>query len=112
MAAWLLALCAAQSEGDVRLFGGAHELEGRVEIYHDGRWGAVCDDNFDDFEAKVVCRQLRVHPAGARIIDNAAFSPSEGGFWLDDVFCRSTEQRLDECEHMPWGMSDCEQPET
>lgn len=110
MAAWLLALCAAQSEGDVRLFGGAHELEGRVEIYHDGRWGAVCDDNFDDFEAKVVCRQLRVHPAGARIIDNAAFSPSEVGFWLDDVFCHSTEQRLDECQHMPWGMNDCEQP--
>ena len=29
---------------------------GRLEIYHDGRWGTVCDDSFTDVSAKVVCR--------------------------------------------------------
>lgn len=29
-----------------------------MEILHNGKWGAVCDDEWDQMEAKIVCRQL------------------------------------------------------
>lgn len=31
---------------------------GRLEIYHSGRWTAVCDRRFDRTDADVACQQL------------------------------------------------------
>ena len=46
------------SDGDVRLMGGANTLEGRVELCRSNTYGTVCDDFWDELEARVVCRQL------------------------------------------------------
>ena len=47
---------ADREEGDLRLTGGGNR--GRLQVYHNDRWGAVCDDGFGQEEADVACWQL------------------------------------------------------
>ena len=42
----------------MRLVGGSSYGEGAVEVCRNQQWGRVCDDDWDDNEAGVVCRQL------------------------------------------------------
>lgn len=32
--------------------------EGRIELFHKGEWGTICDDDFSIANANVLCRQL------------------------------------------------------
>lgn len=46
------------SDNTIRLVGGDSEYEGRLEVYHNGIWGTVCDDQYTPNIADVVCRSL------------------------------------------------------
>ena len=54
------------THGQVRLVGGSGPHEGKVEVCDDHHWTAVqiCGDDWDDDDAKVVCRQLGYMPDG------------------------------------------------
>ena len=56
------------SFGDVRLFGGETESEGRVEICVHGLWTTICDEEFEDADALVICREVGFSPKGTQII--------------------------------------------
>ena len=42
----------------LRLVGGSSPMEGQVELCIDGAWSAVCDTDWCDSNARVVCQQL------------------------------------------------------
>ena len=46
-------------DGDLRLVGGPHNWEGRVEVYWNGTWGAISDPQWSIADANVVCNQLK-----------------------------------------------------
>ncbi|NXX99879.1 DMBT1 protein, partial [Centropus bengalensis] len=90
----------------LRLANGSTSCFGRVEVYHDHKWGTVCDDSWDLHDATVVCRQLGCGVAlsapGA-----AHFGPGDDPIWLDDVHCTGHEATLTQCHLRPWGEHNC-----
>ncbi|CAE7246594.1 lgals3bpa [Symbiodinium natans] len=101
----------ASSSNAIRLGRGAfHEGDGwagRVEVFHDGQWGTVCDDSFDDTAAAVVCRQLGFERGGVVL----ATDPGSGPVWLDRVACTGSESLLWDCNFTGWGSHSCSHEE-
>ncbi|CAB0044059.1 unnamed protein product [Trichogramma brassicae] len=97
-----------KQEGAVRLVGGERgSFEGNVEILHKGSWGNVCDDEWDELEARVVCRQLGYGSAQARATTRGNFGQARRRYWMDDVICDGVEPELAKCRFNGWAKSDC-----
>ena len=93
-------------EGAVRLAGSTKTNKGRVEVYHNGKWGTVCDDQWDMNDAKVVCRQLGFSGV-LQAHRTATFGRGKGPIHFDELRCDGTEERLIDCPHPGVGVHDC-----
>ncbi|XP_017044917.1 lysyl oxidase homolog 3B [Drosophila ficusphila] len=96
-----------KEEGAIRLVGGDYEYEGNIEVLHNGKWGAVCDDEWDSAEGHIVCRQLGF-PGMRKYTRSGFFGPARRRFWMDNLFCEGHEQELVDCHFEGWGENDCE----
>ena len=83
--------------------------QGRVEVHHEGQWGTVCDDLWDDADATVVCGQLGYDVGTA--VGLAHFGRGDGPILLDSVQCEGGEASIEQCPHDPWGEHDCSHAE-
>ncbi|NWH18634.1 DMBT1 protein, partial [Grus americana] len=86
------------------------KCSGRVELYHNGSWGTVCDDAWELADAKVVCRRLGCGEA-LLAVSEAQFGPGSGNILLDDVQCRGDEDDLWECSHRGIAVHNCQHKE-
>ena len=93
----------------LRLVGGATPREGRIEVYNASSmtWGTVCDDLWNENNAKVVCRHLGFNdPIGS---DNSTkrFGAGTGDIGLSNVDCDGVENSLLDCRAQRWSHSNC-----
>ncbi|XP_043093895.1 scavenger receptor cysteine-rich type 1 protein M130-like [Puntigrus tetrazona] len=96
--------------GNVRLVGDYNPCAGRVEVFHNGQWGTVCDDGWDSKAAGVVCNELKCGKA-LRAVGLAYFGKGSGKIWMDEVKCTGLESTLKKCKSKAWGSSNCEHNE-
>jgi hypothetical protein len=76
----------------------------RLEVYHDRKWGTVCDSGFTDNSAKVVCKSLGFKQGGV----SRRAGGGAGMIWLSNAVCKGDETNLEWCSHDSWGKHDCD----
>ena len=81
-----------------------------MEVYHNGTWGTVCDDDWDITDANVVCQQLGYERA-MFALRFAVFGEGSGPIYYDDVACNGTETHLADCPHLGIGFENCNHSE-
>ncbi|KAH9508819.1 Scavenger receptor cysteine-rich domain super protein [Bulinus truncatus] len=96
----------------VRLLGGKTPYEGTVEVFYNGIWGAVCDDDWTPYDARVLCNMLGYTGDGARAMNGSVINSDQSKIWRDQFECRGTESSLVQCAHGAWEMRNCEQKNT
>ena len=105
--------------------------KGRLEVFHNGEWGTVCDDQFDErvddprtpfdrrrlpnLAPQKACQFMGY--ATGQMIPQGSMSraPASQKIWLDDVRCLDnaphwtgeSPTQLHHCYHAGWGLNNC-----
>ncbi|KAI4889110.1 hypothetical protein NFI96_027342, partial [Prochilodus magdalenae] len=98
------------AHSSIRLVGSGGDCAGRLEVFHSGSWGTVCDDLWGIKDAQVVCRQLQCGVALSAPVP-AQFGPGTGPIWLNAVECEGNETSLWNCRFQLCGKDECEHME-
>lgn len=84
-------------------------IGGRLEVWHVDKWGTVCDDDFGEDDALVVCKSFGY--SFGKALSGAYYGEGEGEILLDNIACTGKETEIRECSHPGWGVNDCSHSE-
>ncbi|KAH3863712.1 hypothetical protein DPMN_026702 [Dreissena polymorpha] len=87
----------------LELVDGHDEHSGRVEMVVNNQQGTICDDQWDDNDAAVVCRMLGYKKGTAKVNGHFGSGSSKLSILLDDVDCVGTEASILDCRHSGTG---------
>ncbi|XP_037615882.1 CD5 antigen-like [Sebastes umbrosus] len=82
----------------VRLVNGTSLCSGRLEVktnHSNQWWSSVCDADFDQQDAEVVCRQLGC--GAPSVLQGALYGDVEASMWTKEFQCGGTESALLDC---------------
>ncbi|XP_033986651.1 scavenger receptor cysteine-rich type 1 protein M130, partial [Trematomus bernacchii] len=97
----LLLLCSLSlsfAQDSVRLVGGTSLCSGRLEVNSDPSnpsWSSVCEADFDQQDAQVVCRQLGC--GAPSVLQGALYGEGEAPMWTKEFQCGGHESALLDC---------------
>jgi len=73
-------------------YGEDGSVRGRLEVFYEGEWGTVCDDDFDSADAAVACFTLGLNAGNA---GSYTSGDGEGIIWMDNLACIGNELGLE-----------------
>ena len=85
--------------------------QGYVQILHNGEWGSICDDRFDQNNngANVVCKMMGytygIYSSAYKQVSIATARNAK--MHLDNVVCQGSETSITQCTHSGWGNENC-----
>ncbi|XP_049893098.1 scavenger receptor cysteine-rich type 1 protein M160-like [Epinephelus moara] len=79
----------------VRLVNGISLCSGRLEVRSNQRWSSVCEADFDQQDAEVVCRELGCGPPS--VLQGSLYGESEAPMWTKEFQCEGNEAALLDC---------------
>ena len=79
----------------MRLVNGTSSCSGRVEVKSDQSWVSVCEGDFDQQDAEVVCRELGC--GAPSVLQGALYGEGKAPMWTKEFQCEGSESVLLDC---------------
>ena len=87
---------------------GGNDNSGRLEVYHEGKWGSACSHKFRYPEANVACRMMGYSSAVQVSTNeqNEYDDTVDNEIVVSQLKCDGTENHLSDCDYTPFAI-DC-----
>ncbi|KAM9317657.1 scavenger receptor cysteine-rich type 1 protein M160-like isoform 2-T2 [Pholidichthys leucotaenia] len=89
----------------VRLLNGTSLCSGRLEVKSNQNWSSVCEADFDQKDAEVVCRELGCGPPS--VLQGGLYGDVEALMWTKEFQCGGHESALLDCRSSGSARSSC-----
>ena len=89
----------------VQLVNGTSPCSGRLEVKSNQQWSSVCEDDFDQQDAEVVCRELGC--GAPSVLQGALYGEVEAPMWTKEFQCGGNESALLDCRSSDSARNTC-----
>ncbi|XP_042253975.1 uncharacterized protein LOC121887310 [Thunnus maccoyii] len=94
-----------EAADSVRLVNGTSLCSGRLEVKSEQSWSSVCEADFDQQDAEVVCRELGC--GAPSVLQGALYGEVEAPMWTKEFQCGGHESALLDCGRSDSARSTC-----